>query len=980
MEQPSITQVETLIEQLYSSNDAAITKQIQEQLQILQRQPYAWEVASHLLASQSDQCRFFGAHTFQVKITRDWDTFPEDKIDLLRDELLGWIVRLCGGPIFVTTKLCTALLAYAFHTVPNQWPHFITATVEHLQLGHQAYGIPENAINLAVLEFLTLAPEEITNANIIGGRKLQLIGELKDSIPLVLSKISLFLFSEDTEPIIQQKTLRCLQSWIQYGVDLEAAFPILQKVMSFFGNEELFEPAVEVILESMQQTSWAKYQTYRNELLTCFTSDAMREKFTACINEEDEETARSLAKLFTTFGEAYTDYIATQLADAKISLLLSMIMQLTGYEGYFPIDQEVSEVPLNFWYVLQETLVDENILPVRPHDNNTEQKVWNITCGQTALNMYRELVKILVKNSCYPEDDVWNSWTKDIKDKFKIWRRDLGDTMINPYYVLRDEMLSILLEHSVYILNQWSASSSQQLEATLFCLKSISEEIPTDEDRYIAQLFGPQILGRLPTDCSIRLKNTILLLMGSLSEWLKVHPQFLGSVMNYIAPCLSDPHLAPSASSAFADICDTCRESLVDELDSLMHVYVAMASSGIKSNIMQKVVESVADVIQVLPPDRAMIPLMSLTGDILQGISKALANIEVNPEDAKEAVLVQLQYLSACCRGIQSPNDDYQSLIERNSVYDAFASGKLTMMYSCVAGFNEITYAIRESSFQIARVWGSDEAVAKALSHFLELGMRSTSPLLGLDFKDLVSLLETGYTMAPFSCWLDTASFVMTVYGGQTTHYEELKNLLCALTNKTMAFIHGAEAMEQYPDVVDSYFGLLSRTVRRCPFALYQLPYEVINAIFMFVITGMGLQERLALKSALNFMADFVSQDYQEDSEIANIMDSLVMNMGMQIMEQLLMGIGGRVPRSFSGPLIDVLYKITGKYLQASRQWLHTLLARDGFPTPLATSSDKETFIKGVLGTRSLKRFKENANAFSIKCRGLENTLYGNVV
>lgn len=52
MEQPSITQVETLIEQLYSSNDAAITKQIQEQLQILQRQPYAWEVASHLLASQ----------------------------------------------------------------------------------------------------------------------------------------------------------------------------------------------------------------------------------------------------------------------------------------------------------------------------------------------------------------------------------------------------------------------------------------------------------------------------------------------------------------------------------------------------------------------------------------------------------------------------------------------------------------------------------------------------------------------------------------------------------------------------------------------------------------------------------------------------------------------------------------------------------------------------------------------------------------
>jgi hypothetical protein len=97
---------------------------------------------------------------------------------------------------------------------------------------------------------------------------------------------------------------------------------------------------------------------------------------------------------------------------------------------------------------------------------------------------------------------------------------------------------------------------------------------------------------------------------GSLADWLKVHPQFLGSVMNYIVPCLSDTQLAPASSSAFADICDACRESLVDELEGLMHVYVAMANSNIKSNIMQKVVKSVADVIQVLPPDRAIAPLM----------------------------------------------------------------------------------------------------------------------------------------------------------------------------------------------------------------------------------------------------------------------------------------------------------------------------------------------------------------------------------
>lgn len=341
----------------------------------------------------------------------------------------------------------------------------------------------------------------------------------------------------------------------------------------------------------------------------------------------------------------------------------------------------------------------------------------------------------------------------------------------------------------------------QHLEATLFCLKSISEEISPDENQHVARFFGLQVLGQLPNDPNnsgnIRLRNTILLLMGSLSEWLKTHPEFLGSVMNYIVPCLSDPQLAPSASSAFADICDTCRESLVNELTSLMHVYGAMSNSHIKSNIMQKVVESVADVIQVLPPDRAMAPLMSLTGDILQGVSKALNNIDHNAQDARDVILVQLQYLSACCRGIQSPNDDYQSLNERNTTYDSYASGQLTALYATVEGFNEITFAIRESSIQIALVWGADEQVAKALSHFLELGMKSTSPLLSLNFNDLATLLESSYTMAPFSCWLDTASFMMTVYGGQTMHFERLRDLLGVLTRKTLEFIHGTEGKRE---------------------------------------------------------------------------------------------------------------------------------------------------------------------------------------
>ncbi|KAI7898107.1 armadillo-type protein [Cokeromyces recurvatus] len=622
----------------------------------------------------------------------------------------------------------------------------MTATLEAITLGSQTYNIPVETINVILLEFLTLVPEEVSNSNLMGGRKLQLIGELKGNIPMVLSTLSNFLFTTTTEPQIQQKTLRCLQSWIQYGFQLEDAYPLMEKVMELLTNEELFESAVEVLIESMQQPAWNKYQQYRNGLFACITNLIKT-------SNEDEETARLLAKLLSVFGETYTDFIVSQLAQTEVQELMQMMLQLTGFEGYYPVDQEVSEIPLNFWYIMQETLFDENILPVRPESDG-----WTLQCGQTALVIYRELVKILVKNACYPDEPTWNSWNK-----------------------------AIILEQAVSIINQWDSlpNVSQHLEAALFSLKSISEEISPDENIYIARLFGQDVLGRLSENCSFRLKNTILLLMGSLSEWLKGHPEFLSPVMNYIVPCLSNPQLALSASSAFSDICDTCRESLVHELQSLMH-----------SNIMQRVVESVADVIQVLPPDRAMAPLMSLTGDILQGVSKAL--LEKDPEISRNSALVQIQYLTACCRGIQSPHDDYQSLNERQSVYDAFANGQLATLYSTIEGFTEITFAIRTSTTEIARIWATDEQVSKAIATFLEQGMRSTSPLLSLNFVDLMGLVESSYHVAPFSCWLNTAAFMMTVFGGQQTHIEKLRDMLGSLTRRTLEVIHGIEAILVY--------------------------------------------------------------------------------------------------------------------------------------------------------------------------------------
>lgn len=54
--------------------------------------------------------------------------------------------------------------------------------------------------------------------------------------------------------------------------------------MLLLDDEQVFEEAVEVLLESMQQSKWATYQVLRNDLLVCFTSEQMKMKFSTCIN------------------------------------------------------------------------------------------------------------------------------------------------------------------------------------------------------------------------------------------------------------------------------------------------------------------------------------------------------------------------------------------------------------------------------------------------------------------------------------------------------------------------------------------------------------------------------------------------------------------------------------------------------------------------------------------------------------------------
>ncbi len=56
---------------------------------------------------------------------------------------------------------------------------------------------------------------------------------------------------------------------------------------------------------------------------------------------------------------------------------------------------------------------------------------------------------------------------------------------------------------------------TQEVEGTLNCIVAIQEAIPLEDNPHLARIFGPEILGRLPTSGCERVRRTAIILIGT---------------------------------------------------------------------------------------------------------------------------------------------------------------------------------------------------------------------------------------------------------------------------------------------------------------------------------------------------------------------------------------------------------------------------------------------------------------------------------
>ncbi|KAJ1982486.1 hypothetical protein H4R35_000268 [Dimargaris xerosporica] len=1102
-------------------------------------------------------CQFYGAHTLQVKISRDWTTLTPDQRNPLRDQLVRWIAEHATGTAAVLTKLCLALVTFSIKTVPTgEWAEFIPTTLQWLRdAGQRQFPDHPATIDRAILEFLSVLPEETHRSDLVDpGKRAKYTHEITSAFPLVLATIRAYLshigtpdqglasvaFTHPGETEtgvgtpLQAKTLQCLARWVPQGLPVDQIVPVLREAMYFLPYTATSDAACDLIQELFDHPKATMIHTsVLQTFLPLVTSNWLQTVLHDLVVNQKDDEARPLCKVLVAFAEMFADHLVPHLADAAVLRLIEYLVTISEYPGYFPVDQEIGELPLNFWYLLQEAISDwvmENesdgfqLIPADatlsgsvgspdqlPLPSATATTTMSSPTADThqqiraqSQAIFQRVAQALLRQLVYPPPAEFSQWPRDMRDRFRAYRRDVGDTLLTCYYVLRTSLLDTTVallhaqvfgEHIIPVLpavpDRWRAA-----EAVLFALRCVAETVPNDLHDPLRGVFDTQLVARLKTAPTPLPMATYLSMLGAYAEWLNHHPAYLPIALTCVTDALGVPDLALPSASAFRALCETCKGHLKAMAPSIIGQVVRIVDS-IPEHEKPKMFEAIGELLQPLPPQSFVGPFTYLTGNLLTAtvdlISTSTASISA---DQRAQLLAHLGYLTACSRGLQPPDAEPAGTADAaNGRLDATdpttwptlqAEAQAWSQIFASEAFGRIRTLLGLLLERVGESLAHDDEVMDAVCVFLKSTLRQLPNLSRTAAQAVVATEKLGpvlsavayplklfnvfqlppgavvqYLIAQYrrvvavepvnnmknvarctalaTCFLDTGAHFVAVYGrlrrythwyqamqhiaatiapppgstlagapsplGQTASntnstppaklvtdllsyavplctpddaWQAIDTLLQAFMEQTLVITQAPlpHNLDQFPHLVISLFGFLHKYATTTPVLLTRLPDARLAALFDLTLHCLTLTDRMSLKSALAFVLDIVGLDASTQPALKPFLEHFFHVYGQSLLRELLLGIGGKLPRSMVNHPTELLFKLVVNHFEFTRECAYGLLAQEGFPSNHVDAAAKKTFLTGILGNRQYPKFKDVVHRFSMQCRNMTNLVY----
>ncbi|KAF8331847.1 armadillo-type protein, partial [Cantharellus anzutake] len=969
-----------IVQQLYSGHCSPDQQHaLQQQLFNFQKRSEAWTIVgpflnheasrySHSLA-KNPNVQFFGAHTAQVKIARDWDTIPETDIEAFRESLLLLTSQAAssGKPKTVLRKLFVAVVSLGLRLCsynPPRWEDWVLSSV-------RTFSASSSFPHEALLTYLSIIAEEASRSDLVGPSRAHLSTALRSASYSVLQAILSSLNNPERDVSERVAACKCCETWIQHlpANDITSTLP------SLFANLTdplIFVSAASILEEILTSSPFSNGTGTRvlTEPLLTWLDEVGQNIFQNSLEVSAiDEVSRGLCKLLVALGDHSVAYMALHLSSRPIQTFLRVFLGYTGFPGWYGVDEEESEMTTSFWTYFGEALLDSEFMS----DPSASETVM-------AKGVFAKLVDILVRKCTWPSSSDLSDWSTDQIDRFIAYRRDLGEAVVNAYYIIKDEALRILVDPVCdNVLLSPDVINWETIEASLHCVKCAQDAVPLQENIYLRRLFS--ILTEIPASGNHRVRQTALNLIGEYSTWFSTQDSaLLLKVVAYVSRSLGEHGLSLVASTSMKQLCDANRTQLAPHIASFGDVLVLAGS--VPNAERAKVIEAVSSVIQALPPEQGAAPTEAVIRPVITGLSLALEQYSTQPEEARTSVNDQLVLLVACARGLSASQDtflyDDSDSLERSSTLQAMERGRAS---SSLAHSRDIILRLLA---QIMDLWSSDSEVADTISELFKYmtALPEEATLISLPPAPLLELICVAANRQLTAVWLGIAAKLVLQL--QPTSWTSLKpepdeeilalvrQATLSLTVSSLRTLSEEGAMEANPDLVQGFFACLDQISISFFSAIIAFPPDVANAVMMCSIHALKLQERYSLVGSCKFLVTLIKKTTMEQDANFDNSRNLVRQHGQSVIETLIVGIAGDAPRSAVPNLAAVLSTIVSKYSEA-RAWVINAM---NHVSSIVSALSKDAFMKTVISSRSSARTAAAANDFSLIARGLTGTSY----
>lgn len=529
-------------------------------LEEFQRSSEAWFLCHEILNAAETQnsleLLIFAAQTLRNKVTYDLSQLG-DNLPAFKDSILKDLTRHRNK--LVLTQLNVALARLAIQYL--EWRNPIQEIISVL-----------TPFPVVLLGFLQVLPEETLNIGSIPLTEDEFNSRIHELIDSIAQDVLQFLIqctgnikSGDTQ-LSLESVLKCISSWsFEFSVDqLLSVQPLVNLIFETLmnGNDdsgEIFEAAVDclcVILKESRDAANEQLIMALYEQLIQLQQKLLPTLESASLDDDslDPDLMEGMTRLFVEAGEAWN--VSVSKSPEVFRPLVKVLLLLACKNS----DLDVVSYTFQFWFNLRQNLV-------LPRFQKSKEAYADI---------YIDLINGIIFHLKYPDEQFSN---KEEEDKFKEFRYHMGDVLKDCTAVVGTS--KALTQPLNALTNAISSNNTwQYLEAPLFSLRTMAQEISLTENKLLPQLID--IMCSLPEHPKIRYASTLVL--GRYTEWTSKHPETLEKQIQYIfngfnqAPA-GDTEIIPASAHALMYFCSDCADLLSNFIEQLIDFYFNIQNS-----------------------------------------------------------------------------------------------------------------------------------------------------------------------------------------------------------------------------------------------------------------------------------------------------------------------------------------------------------------------------------------------------------------